>query len=155
PPFFPLPSPPYAHPLVYLDMLLVLAGGPGDAHWSRLSWLLAHMEPSLTTCTFIVPPDPTLRLLLFRIMRRFSLRPRPYGGTFLQRRHRSTNNQSSPPPTNRLISFSLSRIAAQSNVPSCIILHFLNLRSLQSFFSFFFGTRNQKSHLSLLTLYLY
>ncbi|KAI9437496.1 hypothetical protein H4582DRAFT_278701 [Lactarius indigo] len=91
--FFPLPPPPpYAHPLVYLDMLLVLAGGPGDAHWSRLSWLLAHMEPSLSTCTFIVPPDPTLRLLLFvlpcshthlqRIMRRFSVRPRPYGGHF-------------------------------------------------------------------------
>ncbi|KAH9033708.1 hypothetical protein EDB83DRAFT_2417697, partial [Lactarius deliciosus] len=55
PPFIPYCSP-YAHLLVYLDM---------DCCWSslvarrcplaRLSWLLAHTEPSLSTCTFIVP----------------------------------------------------------------------------------------------------
>ncbi|KAH9023525.1 hypothetical protein EDB83DRAFT_2428901, partial [Lactarius deliciosus] len=60
-PFFSLlSSPPYAHLQVYLYL---------DCCWSslvarrcplaRLSWLLAHTEPSLSACTFMVPPSPS------------------------------------------------------------------------------------------------
>ncbi|KAH8989854.1 hypothetical protein EDB83DRAFT_2480718, partial [Lactarius deliciosus] len=55
-PFFPYCHLPYAHPLVYLDL---------DCCWSslvarrcplaRIPWLFAYTEPSLSTCTFVVP----------------------------------------------------------------------------------------------------
>ncbi|KAH9020724.1 hypothetical protein EDB85DRAFT_512867 [Lactarius pseudohatsudake] len=162
--FSPLLSPPpYAHPLVYLDL---------DCCWSSLvarrcplaclSWLLVHMEPSLTTCTFIVPLQADLLHAYCCLCHRVHTshhslsclafpRPRPCGG-HLQRRRRSTDMvPTNPHPTNPLISF-----LVLPNLTS-FLYHssFLELCSnLCCLFSFFFLAHATKIPLSL-TLYLY